>query len=208
MRITGGQARGRGLQSPRGTKVRPTSDKVRVALFHILGDIEGVRVLDLCCGAGTLSLEALSRGVAEVVLVDQDGGSLQLARHNVQRAGFGEVRALKLDAAKAAHLLQAEAHPFHLIFLDPPYHSDVYTRVMEVIGQGGLLREGGLLVVEHDQDRSMPPTWGVLRRDEIRQWGRTCITFYTCDDGSAAVSGDTPATGLGPSGVDTGSGDG
>ena len=203
MRVTGGQARGKGLLSPKGMKVRPTSDKVRVALFHILGDIEGVRVLDLCCGAGTLALESLSRGVAEVVLVDVDGASLQLARQNIQLAGFGEVRALRLDAGRAIPLLANEATPFHLIFFDPPYQSDVYERVLEGVGRGGLLRPGGCLVVEHDQDRVMPPVVGVLRRDETRQWGRTCITFYTCDEGSDSGE-DTPAAGGAASGESRG----
>jgi 16S rRNA (guanine966-N2)-methyltransferase len=117
LRVVAGELRGRRLASPpRGTDVRPTSDRVREAIFSILGEVSGARVLDLFCATGALAIEALSRGAAEATLVDT---RTALARRNVDALGLGgRARVVRADARA---FLRTERRRFDLVFCDPPY---------------------------------------------------------------------------------------
>ncbi|HET8592654.1 MAG TPA: RsmD family RNA methyltransferase [Solirubrobacterales bacterium] len=115
LRITGGELRGRRLKVPRGD-VRPTTERVREAVFSILGEVSGARVLDLFCGSGALAVEALSRGAAEATLVDSDP---RTARDNLEALGLEErARTVRSDAAR--FLGRAEQRSFDLVLCDPP----------------------------------------------------------------------------------------
>lgn len=118
MRVVAGQLRGRRLASPprRSAAVRPTSDRAREALFAILGDVSGLRVLDLFCGTGALALEALSRGAASAVLVDQEP---RLARRNVAALGVGE--RCEVVRSDVLRYLERATERFDLVLCDPPY---------------------------------------------------------------------------------------
>jgi 16S rRNA (guanine966-N2)-methyltransferase len=116
MRVAGGELRGRRLTAPR-RRARPTTERVREAIFSILGPIEGARVLDLFCGSGALGIEALSRGAASATLVDID---TRAARRNVAELGLGE-RAEVVRANAVRFLRAAEPRAYDLIFCDPPY---------------------------------------------------------------------------------------
>ncbi|HET8862798.1 MAG TPA: RsmD family RNA methyltransferase, partial [Solirubrobacterales bacterium] len=121
MRVIAGELKGQRLVAPRGWKVRPTSDRVREAVFSALGDIDGARVLDLYCGTGALAIEALSRGAATATLVDRD---TRPALGNVERLGLGERADLvRADAARwlARWDDAAETQRFDLVFVDAPY---------------------------------------------------------------------------------------
>src|SRR5512147_404851 len=121
MRITGGTGRGRRLKVPAGPRVRPTSDKVKQALFNIIGSrIEGATFLDLFAGAGGIGIEALSRGAGRVAFVDDSRESLKIIRSNVEQAGFADHRAL-LVFSKVESFLKKPSGPYDFIFLDPPY---------------------------------------------------------------------------------------
>jgi 16S rRNA (guanine966-N2)-methyltransferase len=116
MRVVAGELGGRRLQAPKGADVRPTADRVREALFSILGDVGGARVLDLYCGTGALAIEAISRGADTAVLVDADPSP---ARRNVEALGIeGRCEIVRSDAL---HYLRGEDGGFDLVFCDPPY---------------------------------------------------------------------------------------
>jgi 16S rRNA (guanine966-N2)-methyltransferase len=117
LRITGGELGGRRIQAPKGAKVRPTTEKVREAVFSILGDISGARVLDLFCGTGALAIEALSRGASEATLVDTHP---RTARRNVERLGLEE-RATVVRSDAIRFLRRAEQGSYDLVLSDPPY---------------------------------------------------------------------------------------
>ena len=118
MRIVAGHYRGRRLQAPRGTSVRPTSDRVREALFSILGDITDLRVLDLFAGSGALGIEALSRGAASATLVENDRAAVAAIRANLAPLGDANAEVVRADALT---WLGGRRGPYDLVFLDPPY---------------------------------------------------------------------------------------
>ena len=120
MRVIAGRYRGRRLQAPRGADTRPTSDRVRESLFSMLGDVEGDRVLDVFAGSGALAIEALSRGAASAVLVEQDRRVVDVIRANLEPLEDADARVVQAEAL--AWLRRAEGD-FDLVFLDPPYSS-------------------------------------------------------------------------------------
>lgn len=182
MRITGGTFRSRSLAAPRGTETRPTSDRVREALFSMLvgdGCFEndpGPRVLDLYAGSGALALEALSRGARAAVLVDQSRAALAVIRENTRALDVEDsVTVLPLRVDRALTTIQG---PFDLVFVDPPY-ADVRTPTFaEVLGKvATLVTEGGLLVLEHAKtDEPEPPAGLVL--DRRRRYGDTTLSLF------------------------------
>jgi 16S rRNA (guanine966-N2)-methyltransferase len=183
MRITGGLHRSRILRAPRGKLTRPTSDRVREALFGILaaaGAIEGARVLDLYAGTGALALEALSRGAADATLVESSGAALGVLRANVGALGLGaRARVLELDVERAAARI-AGAGPFDIVLADPPWahvDSGAAERALAHIVSAGALKAGGWFVLEHSS-RSPPPAVALLERLETRVYGDTALTFY------------------------------
>jgi 16S rRNA (guanine966-N2)-methyltransferase len=120
VRVVAGAVGGRRLTAPPGAETRPTADRVREALFSILGDVEGVRVLDLFAGSGALGIEALSRGAAEAVFVDSAASAVATVRRNLESLGLaGEVH--RRDARDHLRAARAAARQYDLVFLDPPY---------------------------------------------------------------------------------------
>jgi 16S rRNA (guanine966-N2)-methyltransferase len=152
MRIVGGRLRGRALVAPTSNAVRPTADRLREALFNILahayGDpVTGARVLDLFAGTGALGLEALSRGAAFALFVDDGAQARALMRENVAALGLGGVsKIFRRDATRlgAAHPLE----PFSLAFLDPPYGHGLAEQALASAHAGGWLAPDALVVVE------------------------------------------------------------
>ena len=120
MRVVAGKYRGRRLAAPSGTSVRPTSDRVREALFSILGDIEGLRVLDLFAGSGAVAIEALSRGAASATLVEDDRRAIAAIRANLEQLDHPAAEVVRADAIA---WLGGRRGPYDLVFLDPPYSS-------------------------------------------------------------------------------------
>lgn len=183
MRITGGTLRSRALKAPKGQATRPTTDRVREALFGILtsaGALEGARVLDLYAGTGALALEALSRGAATAVLVESAREALTALRANVTALGLEDrARVVAGDVAKAIRRLP-DAGPFDLVFADPPWamvdegHSTV---VLSALARSAGIATDGRVVLEHSA-RTAPFDVDGLVRLETRKYGDTALTFY------------------------------
>lgn len=180
MRIIAGQAKGRTLKAPRGQEIRPTSDRVRESLFNVLGQwCDGLAVLDLFCGTGALAFEALSRGAARAVLVDQGRQAKQLALENAQALGFADrVELLPLPVDRAVAALGRQGARFDLVFLDPPYALKAVQPVLEALVREGLLNEAARVVAEHGKHESAPDVVGPLAREEQRRFGETMISIY------------------------------
>jgi 16S rRNA (guanine966-N2)-methyltransferase len=182
MRIIAGQFRGRVLPGPVGTGVRPATDKVRGAIFNILQnrlDLNGIDVLDLFAGTGSLGFEAISRGAAAVTFVDDDRAAVKIIRRNAESLG----------CADACDILQADAMGFPsraggvfaLIFADPPY---AFARMAELPGEilsSGILGAGGYLIVEHRRGTSFT---GLSPADRVltRTFGSTEVSFFHHSD--------------------------
>jgi 16S rRNA (guanine966-N2)-methyltransferase len=179
VRVIAGELKGQRLVAPRGWRVRPTSDRVREAIFSALGDIEGARVLDLYCGTGALAIEALSRGAATAVLVDRDTRS---ALGNVERLGLGErAELVRADASRwlSSQEDAVETSRFDLVFVDAPY------RLADRVGQAldtqlpRLLTAGGRAVVESGARR--PLRLESLERLRQRRYGAADVSFYAAE---------------------------
>ncbi len=183
MRITAGRFGGRALTTPRNEHVRPTSDKVRQAIFNILEHrdfgfafaLEGARVVDLFAGTGALGLEALSRGAKYALFVDDAAESRALIRENVE--GFGLTGASKIWRRDASALGALDTlGPFTLAFLDPPYRQGLIPRALSGLRDGGWLVSPAVAVAEAAADEDIPPTDGFALADE-RVYGDTKVQF-------------------------------
>ena len=179
MRIVAGKWGGRPLRAPRGRSVRPTTDRVREAVFGILGDrVDGASVLDLFAGTGAMALEALSRGAAGAVLVESSPGAFEALKANVAALGATGAVCFPLDYRKAVRGLAAKGRKFSLVFLDPPYGKGLVERSAEEISRAGILVPGAVVVAERasrDTAGAVPEGWEE-RTD--RRYGDTRITLY------------------------------
>lgn len=183
MRVVAGRWGGRRLRAPRGRAVRPTTDRVKEALFSILGaEVAGARVADLCCGAGGLGIEALSRGAAHAVFVDRDRRSLEAVRENLTACG-AEPACYSVVAGDAVAWLSAAtpAEGPWFVLADPPYGSGLATRLADVLAGRG--DEGCFLavVVEHAADE-VPAADGWL--GDSRRYGESYLTILRPEAGA------------------------
>jgi 16S rRNA (guanine(966)-N(2))-methyltransferase RsmD len=179
-RIIGGAGKGRRLKTAAGEATRPTGARVRQSLFDILSPrIAGCRFLDAFAGSGGIGLEALSRGAARVVLVDESAAAVEAARQNAQAlaAAGGEVRVFRQEARTALAALADEGRQFDVIYLDPPYASELYEPLLELTGER-LLAPGGVAVAEHFHKRALPERIGALVRTRVKRVGDHCLSFY------------------------------
>jgi 16S rRNA (guanine966-N2)-methyltransferase len=180
-RIIGGEGKGRRLKAPRGLDTRPTAARVRQTLFDILAArLPGCRFLDAFAGSGAVGLEALSRGAALVVFVESAAGAVAALRANagaLARAG-GNVRVLRQDARAALAALAEAGESFDVIYVDPPYASDLYEKALEQVGRKGLLGEDGVVVAEHFHKRALPERIGALARTREVRVGDHRLSFY------------------------------
>ena len=180
MRIVGGRWRGRSLKGPSSDSIRPTSDRLRETIFNILAHsyedpVEGARVLDLFAGTGAMGLEALSRGAAFALFVDEGAQARGLIRENVEALGVGgATRLFRRDAPRMG--AAAPNAPFSLVFCDPPYGKDLAPRALRSCAEGGWLVPDALVVVEEAQGVTvtLPDGFEELER---RDYGETKVVF-------------------------------
>ncbi len=180
MKVIGGTARGRKLKVPKGLTVRPTAARVKESLFNILPhDFSGLRVLDLYAGSGNVSIEALSRGAVEAVLVDESARSAAVIRENLTRLELIQrAQVWIVPVARALRKLDKAGEKFDLIFLDPPYERGLVKTTLEAIGQGVLLNPAAIVVVEHSGREAVKPSYGALILNDQRRYGDTLLSFF------------------------------
>ena len=154
MRITTGKYHNRKLHMPRG--IRPTQDKVRKAIFDILGDVEGLSFLELYAGSGAVGFEALSRGVSELTMVECNHDSVQAIKRNIALLKAPACNLYYLDAEKAIKLLSRDKKSFDIIFLDPPYHEGMAKKILHTLEGYDILAPNGLIVVQHPKTELLP----------------------------------------------------
>ncbi len=179
MRLTGGLDRGRRLRAPRGSATRPTSAKVREAIFNILGPPPPEAVLDLYAGTGALGIEALSRGSASACFVEREPRALAALHRNMKELGLSE-RATILGATvrQAIDRLDDTEQRFSWVFMDPPYALGEAQQVLEALSGSSILSSGAVVIVEHDKRHVPPATAGSLHLTDRRYYGDTGVSFY------------------------------
>jgi 16S rRNA (guanine966-N2)-methyltransferase len=174
MRVIAGAYRGRELRAPRGRATRPTSDRVREALFSILGDLSGVRVLDLFAGSGALAIEALSRGAAGATLIDSAPAAIAAVRRNLDALGI-EAEVRLQPALSFLKNARSDVRQYDLVFLDPPYRRAQGLGSELSVALGPVLAPGARVVCESDRRAPLELELPVL--DE-RRYGDTLISIH------------------------------
>jgi 16S rRNA (guanine966-N2)-methyltransferase len=176
LRVTGGELRGRRIRVPRSSAVRPTADRVREALFARLGDLDGVRALDLFAGSGALGIEALSRGATQAVFVERSAAVAEVLRANLGDLGVLErAKVVRGDAAGVVRRLAAAGERFDLALLDPPYAElEAMARALRALATSGILAPRATVVVEASRRHAPQAVEGLVPVDE-RRYGDTVI---------------------------------
>jgi 16S rRNA (guanine(966)-N(2))-methyltransferase RsmD len=195
MRVIAGTYRSRTLKSLKGLALRPTSDKLRETLFNVLGpSVAGSRFIDLFAGTGAIGIEALSRGAAEVVFVENHPPAAALIRRNLESLDIRSgATVLALDALRGLEKLssrqKSDSAGYDFVFLDPPYAAAKdYARVLEILGSANLLAPGGIVIAEHRRSFDLPEEAGALRRYRVLKQGDASLSFYHSAVGAEPVS--------------------
>ncbi len=181
MRIIAGRHRGRRLEAVTAQGIRPTSDRVREAVFNIIARrIFGVRVLDLFAGTGALGIEALSRGAAHTTFLDYATQACDIIKKNVERCGIHEnCDIICHDISRSPLPESIKGPPFSLIFMDPPYGTPLLENTLTSGFLNGLLSKDGMIIAEHSVKSPLPHSITGLDIHDQRKYGKTLVSFLT-----------------------------
>jgi 16S rRNA (guanine966-N2)-methyltransferase len=185
MRVIAGTYRSRILKTLKGLTLRPTSDRLRETLFNVLApNLSGSRFVDLFAGTGAIGIEALSRGAAEVVFVENHPPAAALIRRNLQSLDIcSGATVLATDVLRGLEKLtsrqKSSSVGYDFVFLDPPYAAAKdYSRVLEFLGSANLLAPGGIVIAEHRRSFDLPEEAGALQRYRVLKQGDAALSFY------------------------------
>ena len=175
LRVITGSARGRQLRTLDGDDVRPTTDRVKEAMFSIIQfDIEGRRILDLFAGSGQLGIEALSRGAKEATCVDRDKRYVAIIKENLAKTGFDKNSVIM--QTDAFSFLRMTGGEFDIVFLDPPYGTGMLQKALGMLSD--CVAQGGTVICEHPYGEEMPETADELKLYRTYKYGKTALTTY------------------------------
>lgn len=180
MRVVSGTKKGKILKAVPGSSTRPTTDKVKEAIFNIIGPyFDGGLGLDLFAGSGGLGIEVLSRGADKVIFVDRDGMAIQTIHENIRICGFeDQAEVYRNDAERALKAILKRELAFDYIFLDPPYRKQQLLKLLEVIDEKDLLTKEGTVLCEHSSDVKLPDSVGRLIQRKHENYGIISISIY------------------------------
>jgi len=176
IKVLGGEKKGQSIFSIVGNDLRPTSGKVKEALFNILGDkIRNAHFLDLFAGSGSVGIEALSRGANHSTFVEKDKKHFQLLKNNIERVNYQDRSTLYcVDAVK----LRPINPLYDIVFIDPPYASGILEKILPGLGGSVMIRKSGLLIVEHFKKKALEPVYGFLLLKRHYSYGDTLLSLY------------------------------
>lgn len=180
MRIIGGQAKGRRLYLPKGDPIRPTSDKIKEALFNIIQPVEGISFLDLYAGAGCIGLEALSRGAAKAVFVEKQFVLIDAIQKNIQTCGFADrTEVVSADVKRGIDMLSRRRDYFHILFADPPYDQGLVVQTLQLLKDGLLMAENALVIIQHSIREDFLEKFQDerLKMADQRRYGDSALSF-------------------------------
>ncbi len=181
MRVIGGELGGRVLRAPRGASTRPTSEKVREAIFQIVEhaglELTDAHVLDLFAGSGAMGIEALSRGAAHATFIDTGKPQLAAIRDNLRELALDRRATVVAGDAVSLASRHVPPAPWQLVIVDPPYRSDLAVRAVSAM-PAARLAPGAVIVIEHDRRNAPPDELRSLLRTDQRRYGDTLVSFY------------------------------
>jgi 16S rRNA (guanine(966)-N(2))-methyltransferase RsmD len=176
MRIISGKYKGKPIKMPQG--IRPTQNKVRKAIFDILGDIEGLSFLELFAGSGAVGFEALSRGAGSLVMVEEGRDCIPVIKKNIE-ALKETATFYPFSCSRAIELLSKKKHNFDIIFLDPPYYGQEAKKTLQILEGYDILAPNGFIVVQHFKKDNLPERLGDLVLFKQNTYGDTILSFYS-----------------------------
>lgn len=184
MRVTSGQAKGILIKAPKGMRTRPTSDKLRGALFDTLREsVVRARALDLFAGSGALGIEALSRGAEHVVFVESDPNAVRTIGDNLAKTRLSEKgEIIRADFRLAVRKLQKRGEKFDLVFIDPPYQGGLLEDVAGVLTKHCITSPEAIIVIEHFKKTEPPPSISGIPLARTRNYGQTALSYFQCDE--------------------------
>jgi len=178
MKVIAGRFKGRQLTMPKGAKIRPSSQKVKEALFNILGqEISGASFLELFAGSGNIGIEGLSRGAACVTFVENNRLCIRAIKDNLKRLGVS-AEVLSLDAERAIELLGQKGERFDFVFLDPPYYQDKLKNCLIKLNSYDILGPHSYVIAEHNKREALPQQLPKLRLMFTKSYGDAVLSFY------------------------------
>lgn len=182
LRIIGGTLRGRRLASVRGMSTRPSSDRLREAVFNILGPrVVDASVLDLFAGTGALGIEALSRGADRCVFIENSIPALVVIRKNIAQCALEErSRVIRWNIANSLDCIQCRQPPFDLVFMDPPYGEDLIAPALSHLQRSASIGADVRVVVEHGVSNGIPPVVSGFKVIDQRRYGKSVVSFLAC----------------------------
>lgn len=180
MRVVSGKYKGKALKAVPGYTTRPTTDKVKEAIFNMIGPyFNGGIGLDLFAGSGGLGIEALSRGLDKVVFVDRDKNAIQTIHENIRSCGLEEyVEIYRNDAERALKAIAKREMQLAVIFLDPPYKKQQLEKLLEIIGENQLLHSDGVIMCEHGSEIELPNQIKDFYKNKQEKYGITTVSIY------------------------------
>ena len=180
LRIISGERKGRVIQTLEGINTRPTSDRVKESLFNILMlMLPNSSILDLFSGSGNLGLESLSRGAKDAVFVEKNSAALKILRQNCKTLDYlDRAQVLPYDVIRAINQLSKEDKSFDIVFMDPPYDKGFEVPTILSLDEADLVKEDGIIVVEHLYENHLPHTVGRFVQYDMRKYRGTAISFY------------------------------
>lgn len=180
MRVIAGAAKGRALKAVPGMNTRPTTDKVKEAIFSMIGPFfDGGTALDLFAGTGGLGIEAWSRGIERTIFIDREKTSIDIIRLNTEAAGMGRhAEIYRNDAERALKLLEKRGIAFSLVFLDPPYRMIDMDQLIASMAERSMLESGAIIVVEHDAGHEYPEHIEHFTQLKKTKYGDTAVSIY------------------------------
>ncbi|WP_160036481.1 16S rRNA (guanine(966)-N(2))-methyltransferase RsmD [Paenibacillus sp. An7] len=192
MRVISGTAKGRPLKAVPGTGTRPTTDKVKEAVFSMIGPyFEGGNVLDLFAGSGGLGIEALSRGMEKGIFIDLEPKSIEVIRANLKATKLeSKAEVYRNEAGRALKLLAKRAYKFDVVFLDPPYRMKNADELMLAMQENDMFSEDAIVVVEYDADHEYEEKFGHFVQTRKTTYGDTAISVYHYSPSTEAVEED------------------
>ncbi len=180
MRIIGGEYRSRLIEMPKGVEIRPTQDRVREAVFNIIGDVSEKKVLDLFAGSGASGLEAISRGAAHSTFVDVNSRCTGTIKTNIESLNIQEYQydIIRGNVFAVLMRLEKEAEVFDMVFVDPPYYKDLARKCLICLDYYDILSPNALIIVEHFKKDSLETDLEVLKLEKEKMYGDTAITIF------------------------------
>ncbi len=184
MRITAGELKNRKIKSREGRETRPTLERIKEAIFSIIGDkVEKALFLDLYSGTGNIAIEALSRGAARAVMIEQDKDALRIIIENLNNLGLDRrARAYKNDVFRALEILGRKNEKFDIIFLDPPYKENITTDTIKKLSEIGLLEKDGIIISEHSVYEKLDNKIDNFVKYDERDYNKKIVSFYKLKD--------------------------